>query len=361
MKIGIDVQSTKGRKTGLGVYTDHLVCSLTRELNHRHQYCLYGKEQAGDLNTPGRLWWENVELPHLAKKDRVDLLHIPAFAVPTRKPAKVVLTVHDLIGMIYPNQKGWPSRLYWGKWLPESARRADRIIADSENTKMDMIKHLSISEDLIRVIYPSGHENFTADISRENIEKLKERLGIQEKYFLYVGTIEPRKNLSRVIESFNHFIKDKQRSVRYQLVIVGSKQFAHGQVFKEILDRFGTSLDDILFSDYLKQEELNALYCGAEALLFPSLYEGWGIPILEAMASGTPVLTSNVSSIPEVCGEAALKVDPYSTEEIRNGIECLAQDENCRKSLVMQGFEQIKKFSWKRTAEQTLEVYESLG
>ncbi len=355
-KIGIDVQAAKARKTGLGVYTEFLVQALRKEADNHYQFHFYGRERAKDLNTFERLRWENFELPHEVKNDNLDLLHIPAFAPALFKPCKLVVTIHDLIGMIFPNQKGWPSRFYWGKWLPMTAARADKIIADSENTKKDILKLLNVKPEKIRVIYPSGHESFTSQISLKEIEAVKDRFGIKRPFFLFVGTIEPRKNLKRVIEAFGMWTKKTKSS--HQLMIVGAKDFAHGQEFAALQNN-GLS-DQIIFAGFLKHEELNALYAGALALLFPSLYEGFGLPILEAMASGTPVLTSQTSSLPEVAGNAALLVNPEDTDKIVEGIAHLAEDQILRERLRAQGFERIKQFSWQKTARETIEVYESL-
>jgi glycosyltransferase involved in cell wall biosynthesis len=321
----------------------------------------YEKPVKGDWNTLRRLFWENIELPHLAQRDGVEVLHVPAFAPPYLKGFKLVVTVHDLIGMVFPNQLGWPSRFYWGKWLPFAVRQADAVIADSEHTKKDIMRLLDVPEEKISVIYPSGHETFSALNDPQGIETLKTRWGIREEYFLFVGTAEPRKNLGRVIEAFGRFLDGKRGSRPYQLVVAGSKNFAHGQFVQALRERYGLQADDLVWTGYVTQKELSLLYCGAKALVFPSLYEGFGIPILEAMASGTPVLTSNLTSTPEAAGEAALLVNPYSTEEIFQGMLRLAEDAGLRGELRAKGFSQIKKFSWQKTARETLKVYESLG
>ncbi len=361
MKIGIDIQSTAGKKTGLGVYTAHLTDVLQRHFNHRNEYRLYKKKSEKDFNTLDRIRWENLEMPRLAKKDRVDILHVPAFAAPLCRPAPLVVTVHDIIGRVFPNQKGWASRWYWGTWLPNSFKKADRLIADSESTKKDLITHLGIKEKNIRVIHPSGHESFSAERDPVEISEVKMKLGVRERYFLFVGTIEPRKNLPRVIEAFLKFNKTCSADGRHQLVIVGSQTFARGKVFRDMLQKFDAKTEDVLYSSYIAHKDLNALYQGAVALLFPSLYEGWGLPVLEAMACGTPVLTSDVSSLPEAAGDAALLVNPYDTEAIREGIKRLAIDKDFREQCVTRGFRHIKKFSWTETARQTVEVYESLN
>ena len=158
MKIGIDVQASRGKITGLGVYTQNLTDSLLREKRNGWEFSLLSKEQGRDWNTLERLIWENRDLPRKVKNEKIEILHVPAFAPPMAKPCKVVVTVHDLIGMTFPNQLGLPSRLYWGKWLPCAVKQADILIADSENTKKDILKHLNVPASKIRVIYPSGHE-----------------------------------------------------------------------------------------------------------------------------------------------------------------------------------------------------------
>ena len=359
MLVGFDAQATCGKLTGLGNYTCCLLEALRREITAPLELCVLSQERSRsrDLNTLERLAWENGTLSGLARRHKVDILHVPAFAPPFRKPCKVVVTVHDIAGRLFRNQIGVPSAFYWGQWLPFVIRRADRIIADSEHTKKDLMKYLRIKENMIRVVYPSGHETFSALVPEAKVGEVKRTAGIHGRYFLFVGTLEPRKNLGRILDAF----KAVSATLRdHQLVIAGSKQFAHGE-YSEILARdHALASDRIVAPGYLNHESLNALYCGAEALIFPSLYEGFGIPILEAMASGCPVLTSSVTSTPEVAGEAAIFVDPCDTNAIAEAMKRLALQETLRSELRLKGFEQIKKFSWRKTARETIEVYKEL-
>ncbi|MBI4550072.1 MAG: glycosyltransferase [Candidatus Omnitrophica bacterium] len=358
--VGIDVQATAGKVTGLGVYTKNLVSALIREGGSEFSFEFYRKGYARDLNTLERLWWTEVSIPRILSKDGVDLLHIPAFAPPRlTKRKRTVVTVHDLIGMRYPNQLGAASRYYWGQWLPAAMKNADAFIVQSEFTKSDTISHLRIPESRIRVIHPSGHEAFRSDLVPEKIREVRTRLGLGERYFLAVGTLEPRKNFDRLAAAFRVF-KDAHPEYRdYQLGIVGSLDFAHGNFSRELIRTVGRS-PDIHFTGYVETETLNLLYAGARAFVFPSLYEGFGIPLLEAMASGTAVIASQASSIPEVAGEAAQYVDPADAESIAAAMKRLARDDSRRAELIQKGFARIRDFSWTETARRTLDVYRSL-
>ncbi len=359
-RIGVDIQATVGRATGLGTFTANLAGELRaiEKASCDLSFLFYQDPQGTDWRTPRRLFWENVEIPRKARRDGVDLLHIPAFAAPAIKPPKMVVTVHDLIGMLFPNQIGWVSRFYWGKWLPWTVRRADRIIADSKNTQKDLIRCLGVPAGKIRVVYPSGHEGFSRDAAPEAVCAVKTRLRIRGRYFLFVGTLEPRKNLSGAIRAFSEFLRGTGREDDFQMVIVGSKSFAHGRFFKAIGEVAGSN--NLLFTDYISREDLKALYCGATALVYPSFYEGFGIPVLEAMACGAPVIASAASSVPEVAGDAAMLVDPNDVPAIARAMTEIASQEALRREMIAKGLRQIEKFSWKKTAAETVDVYREL-
>lgn len=358
MKVALAIPPNGKHPSGLGTYTKNLVAALREFSDEKMTLRLVGHDHAQALSTADRLWWENIGLPVRLLRERIDLLHIPAFATPGLRLWPIVMTVHDLIGMRFPNQVGPASRFYWSRWLPWCARRADLLIADSEHTRRDIEALLKIPADRIRVIYPSGHEEFQSQYVPEALDALKATLGIREAYFLFVGTIEPRKNLRRVIQAFHEFLSRRaERNSKYQLVIVGSQRFARGKVYDELLQQFVLDSARIVFTGYLSRKDLNLLYNGAIALVFPSLYEGFGIPVLEAMGAGTAVITSKTTSLPEVAGDAGLLVDPEDVGEILGAMESLVENPSLRSSLIEKGKKRLKLFSWKRTAEQTLAVY----
>jgi glycosyltransferase involved in cell wall biosynthesis len=357
--IGFDAQATQGPQSGLGVFTNNLLSEVRLEISAPLSLRIYSSDvpRGRAISTAQRLKWENWTLPRLAKKDRVDVLHVPAFAPAFRKPCPLIVTVHDIAGMLFKNQIGKLSAFYWGQWLPFVVKQADRIIADSLHTRKDLVQHLGVKSEKIRVIYPSGHENFSSVISPARIVEIKKSFGIKDRYFIFVGTMEPRKNLGRILEAFKLFQNSRPE---FQLVLVGSKAFAHGKYSGSLAREHALDSGSVIAPGFLEHNELNALYCGAHGLLFPSLYEGFGIPILEAMASGCPVLTSNITSTPEVAWDAAILVDPYSVEAIAQSMVDLADKDSLRNDLRQKGFEQIKRFSWKKTALEVINVYKEL-
>ena len=363
IRIAIDgVAASEKKGSGLSVFTRNLISSLrsVAPAEFEFEVMTSALAEGRKITTLNRLFWENVTLPARVLKASVKLLHVPAFAPSLIKVSKLVVTVHDLIGMLFPNQMGMPSAIYWGKWLPSMAKKADIIIADSFQTKMDLVTKLRIAEKKIRVIYLSGHEEFKSGISTSQISEVRQNLGITERYFLFVGSLEPRKNLERVLEAFSRLSKESSQNNDYQFVIVGSKAFAHGKYFQDMLKKLLLDSNRIIATDYIDQESLNSLYCGALGLIFPSLYEGFGMPILEAMGAGCPVLTSNLTSTPEVAGDASLLVNPYEVGEILDGMRALGANDGVRSKLRQNGYEQIKKFSWEKTARQTIDIYKEL-
>ena len=226
---------------------------------------------------------------------------------------------------------------------------------DSNSTKNDIIKFYPRYEDKIKVIYLGVESHFFPRSSQE-VEKVLNKYNFNFKYFLFLGTVEPRKNIVRVVDAF---IRLKQEeNIEHKLVIIGRK----GWLYKEILEKISKTpfSHDIVFSDFMSDNDLPFLYSGAEIFLYPSLYEGFGLPVLEAMSCGSPVITSNLSSLPEVAGDAAILVDPMNVEEIVQAMEKLLRDRELRKELKRKSLERAKFFSWDMAAKETLHLYEDI-
>lgn len=355
--VAFDAQSVSGKVSGLGVYAKSLLAALMPLTGDKLQITAIYHDRPRDLNTLARLRWEVGSFPMLARRNKPDLVHVPAFAsgwhsVPT------VLTVHDLIGIAFPNQRGLGGAFYWKHWLPYAVKRADHLICVSEFTKSDVIKYLRVPEKKISVVLSSGHEKYSQITQSGKSETTLQKLGIHKRFFLFVGTIEPRKNLKRVFEAFSRFLTETGAPV--QLVCVGAQSFAGGAVFHDLLRAYGIHSDRIICPGYLSDESLADLYRCADALVFPSLYEGFGFPVLEAMGAGCPVIAAAATSLPEIAGQAAIFTAPESVFEISSAMKRVYADPQLRADLKRLGYERIQHFSWNKTALGVMGVYEKV-
>lgn len=353
MRIGIDAGSASGKSTGIGFYTRNLIEYVEKTKEASFVKFFPDKE---DLNTIERVGWENFGLPNKAKKENIDLLHLPGFAGPMFKGrVKSVTTVHDLIGMIYPENLGRISRLYWQKWLPACVKNSELIIADSQNTKNDIVTLLGVPEEKIRVILLAVDDKFRL-LRPELLSAVKDKYGLPDRFMLNVGTIEPRKNIPGLVDAFSDYVKTCSGDMN--LVLVGKKDWGYKQV-KTKVEELGLS-GRIVFTDYVEDEDLPALYNLAELFVYPSFYEGFGLPVLEALSSGCPVLASNVSSVPEIVGDAGILLDPNDIKGMTKAFKEFDQNSSLRGELSEKGIARAKLFSWERTARETIAVYRKL-
>ncbi len=299
-----------------------------------------------------RLIWDNVYLMYAILKERIDVFHAP-FVAPMLKVCPTVLTVHDLAYLYFPDSYTYTYKLFLKVFLTRSIKIADKIIAVSNNTKSDVVKHFGVPESKIEVIYESADVFFKVDKSK--VHEVREKYGINKDFILGLGLISPRKNFSTLLKAFKKLL---HKGVDVQLVIVGGKGWLYNQVLKLVSDlNIGSK---VVFTGYVPKEDLLYLYNCAKMFVYPSLYEGFGIPILEAMACGCPVIASNTSSIPEVCGDAAILVNPLDVDEICERMLTLLKDVSLRESLIERGLRQASKFSWIKTAERTMELYKNV-
>lgn len=354
MKIGIDVQTTLGEKTGFGFYVKNLVTNL-KKIDRSNQYFFFQPTNNKDLSVSQRFMWDQFQIPKLANGAAVDILHQPCFSVPIFFQGKIVVTVHDLIARLYGKDIPFFARGFFGQWMPFSYSRADRVICDSQHTKKDIMKLLGIPERKITVIYLAVGKEFQPARDLEKIRQIKQKYSTGEKYLLNVGTICPRKNLYFLIGVFQ---KISRQFPDYNLVITGKKGWYYDSLFNLIKKLRLTR--KIIFTGYVEDKDSPYLYNGAEIFLFPSLYEGFGLPPLEAMACGLPVICSSASSLPEVIGDGGILLSPNDTVSWVRMIKNILTDKKMRGKIVSNGLIQANKFSWERTAKKTLAVYKEV-
>lgn len=353
MRIAIDVQSTAGRPTGIGHYTSSLLAAL-HGIAPEHEYIpiAWGKEPVMRLDN--RLRWQQVLVPWRARAAHPDILHVPGFDAPRIKPCPVVLTCHDLIGMLFPQNLPPIARFYWSRWLPLSVRFADAIIADSLATQRDIVRLLAIDAQRIHVIHLGVDQRFQPQDAQE-IARIRQRYQLPARFVLFVGTLEPRKGIDTLIDALAAL---RQVQPELGLIIAGKR----GWYWEQLLQRIETQglAAQVQVLDYVPEEDLVGLYAAATVLALPSRYEGFGLPVLEAMASGTPVVTTNVSSLPEVTGEAGLMVTPNDVGALAAAIHAVLDQPDLHALLRARGLERAHAFSWARTAQSTLQVYEQV-
>jgi glycosyltransferase involved in cell wall biosynthesis len=284
-----------------------------------------------------------------------DVLFVPAHVLPIWSPRRAVVTNHDLGYIHYPAAHPVAHRLYLRLSTRWNAWRATHLLADSEATRRDIVAHCHVPNEKITVAYLGVDERFRPVRDSRQLEAAMRRYGITVPFLLYVGTIQPRKNLVRLIEAWARYLRRDPRST-ITLVIAGKRGW-----LTEAIERRAAELNvagRVKFTGYVADDDLPSLLSGAVGYVLPSLYEGFGIPVLEAQACGTPVLTSAVSSLPEAGGDAALYVDPLDVDSIADGIARLIEDESLRERLRAAGLRRAREWTWERTARQTLDVFE---
>lgn len=366
MVIGFDGSRAFAKdRTGTENYSYQLLRVLAK-IDRNNQYIIYLRTQG----VPLQGWLDNFQLREIhwprfwtqaglalqTFKDKLDILFVPAHTLPLiRKPGlKTVITVHDLGSEYLPSMHQVKQRLYLSFIQEYQLKGAFKIIAVSKATKDDLIKRIGIAPDKIAVVY-EGYDKMQFRPIRNDIlvDSLRQYALKPGEYFLFVGTIQPRKNLERIIKAFAI-----SQYPNIDLVIAGSKGWLSDQIY-QLPKRLGIE-GRVKFLGYVSEKDLPALYSGAIALIFPSLFEGFGLPILEAQACGCPVITSNVSSMPEVVGKGAIYVNPYKVDDIVKGMMEITTNYELRTKLANLGFENVKRFSWEKCARETLAVLESL-
>jgi len=370
MRIGIDVRSLAHNLTGVQRYTFSLIEALLK-IDKENQYILFPRginQTASNTDKRKNLllqiaqWtkavsWEQLLLPLDALCCNIDTFHFPAYAAPLLFPCPYVVTIHDMIYQLYPEETVPFFQTYLNVMTPLIAKMAKKIITVSQNSKEDIMRLLNIPEDKISVIYPGISESFKPAKDSTLLQRVLGKYQISSSYVLAVGTLEPRKNMVRLIKAFSVLKRAKQYDG--QLVVVGGKGWFYDEIFQAV-ERLSLK-KDVIFTGYVPDQELVCLYNGARVFVFPSLYEGFGAPPLEAMTCGVPVITSKASSLPEIVADAAILINPYDVSELAAAIADLLHDEKLQTELTEAGFRNVQRFSWDKAARDTLAVYNSIA
>jgi glycosyltransferase involved in cell wall biosynthesis len=368
-KATIAIDARKVRDFGIGTYIRNLVFELAR-LDSRHRYILLvgpiGWDAFADLPPSfERLLWRSPcysarELFTLTPKLlglKVDLYHATHYVLPYLLPCRAVVTIHDIIHLLYP--EFLPNRLaflYAERMIRRALEHGDRILTVSRNTKADLERYFDIAGDKIETIYNGIDETFRQPIGPADLPERLRGLGIEPGYVLFVGNPKPHKNLDNVLKAYA--LAAKEKNLRQPLVCVGDREGIDARL-RMRAEQLGVA-DKLVLLGHVDQEVLPAIYQGAGLFLYPTLYEGFGLPVVEAMASGVPVITSNTSALKEIAEGHAHLVNPLDVAGMAQAIvECLS-DESHRESLRQLGRRRATDFSWRKTAEQTLEVYEQV-
>jgi len=372
MLIGIDAsRATAARRTGTETYSLYVIRELLA-LGAAHRFRLYfNQAPPAGLFSDGAEWctmpfprlWTHIRLAGEMLAHPPDLLFVPSHVLPLIHPRRSVVTIHDLGYHVYPEAHTLSQNLYLRWSTRYNARAASRVVADSEATRRDLVRWYGIAADKITVVYPGRDEGLGRVVDAEVLAGVRARYGLADAYLLYVGTLQPRKNLVRLVQAFASLLgshsSEPQSPANLQLVLAGQKGWLYDEILAEA-GKLGLG-GRVVATGYVPDKDLPALLSGALAFVFPSLYEGFGLPVLEAMACGTPVVCSNTSSLPEVAGEAALMVDPQDTEALAEALWRIVSDEGLRRTLVERGYERVGRFSWRRCAQEVLEVLEAVG
>lgn len=302
-----------------------------------------------------RLYWTQFKLPKLYQQLRSNLLFSPVPEAPLWSNCRHVVTVHDCIPLRFP-RKTSPLIPYHKYYIPQVVKQAEHVICNSEATARDIQRFYGVTASKITPILLGYNSQHFYPRRREFLSPaLGDRLGGLPSYFLYIGRCDPHKNIARMITAFAELQRGNTWGQDLQLYLLGATDDRHTPVLRQQIAALGLA-EQVKFLDYVPYGQLPELISGAIALVFPSLWEGFGLPILEAMACGTPVITSNIASMPEVAGDAAILVNPYNTLEIADAMGAIATDNQLRDKLSTLGLARVRQFSWKKTAQQTEEI-----
>lgn len=372
MRIGIDIRTLSfPQKTGIGNYIFNILTNLA-QLDQLNEYYLYSHKDF-DLPLFNTNWhirigktrilnnstiWLQTEAVKMILKDKIDLFWGPNFVYPLFLPKKIkkIITVHDLVWLLYPNTQNWRARLFIRYLYKISIKKADHIICVSESTAKDLKSILNIPEGKIDLIYGATTDYLKPYDKNYARKFIAEKYKVPENFILTVSTIEPRKNLTTLFKAID--ILDKTKDFPYQLIVIGKRGYKAESILKSIKN-IGVDTK-IRLLGYVHDKDLPMFYSAARIFVYPSIYEGFGLPLLEAMACGTPVITTNSSSLPEVIGDAGILIEPYNINRFARAIYELTTNNKLNNTYIQKGLERVKIFSWMKSAKSTLNVFKKI-
>ncbi len=367
MRIAIDATAIPTQRVGAGNYILNLARTLI-QIDRENEYVIFAQaSNVPDLgNSPAnakivslawfsrlqRILWEQVLLPRQIRSFGIDVLHSPHYTLPVTVPCVSIVTFHDMTFFLYPQMHQYYKRIFFGAMIQIAAKRANAIVADSESSRQDILLLLDVNPNRVFTVPLGVSPAYHHVDDRESLESIRRKYHLPERFLLYVGVLEPRKNLPVLVRAYRSLVN---RGIPHSLVIVGRKGWMYDQLFQTIRDLDLASR--VIFTGYVPEAELPLIYSTADLFIYPSLYEGFGLPVLEAMACGVPVVTSNISSMPEIVGNAGILVDPRRMDELADAVFRISTNRDLHDELAHKGAVRAQLFSWERTARETLDVY----
>lgn len=382
MRLGINAFFWSQETTGSGQYTRRLVSGLLRRSDGPRCLLIRPSPDGSSIAvaTPetrleerllpppvrlpddlSKVWFEQVSFPRVCRSEDLDVAHVPYFAPPLVSSRRILVTIHDLIPLILPGYRGSALVRLYNRLVATAARRAPAIITDSQASQQDVLRVLGVSPEIVHVIYLGVDRMYRPVTDSHELQRVRAKYGLPETYVLYLGGFDQRKNLGALLTAYASL--DGRSMAAAPLVIAGRLPAGNSQFFPDpraLVEKEGLE-GRVLFTGWVPEEDKPALYSGATLFLFPSLYEGFGLPVLEAMSCGTAVVASDTASLPEIAGDAAVLVDPQDPEALAAAIADLLRDGSRRKDLATRARKRAQLFSWDRTVSQTIAVYESVA
>ncbi|MCG8432308.1 MAG: glycosyltransferase [Candidatus Omnitrophica bacterium] len=365
--VALEVTSIERSRAGVGCYARNLMERLS-ELSVRENFLFLpmGLEAVGGspvrsrflllriLAGIKRLIWEQVIVPFRIFRGRISVFHGPAFICHLWKTSPAVITIHDVAYLVYPEKFVSAYRYYLKFWIPRCIRAADKVITVSHSSRKDIIRMLDVPAGKVEVIYNGKVDSFRVICDEALLSSCRRRYGLPKRYILYLGTLEPRKNIRGLVKGYARF-RALCPDLDHKLVLGGGRGWMYEDIFT-LIEEMGLD-DEVRIIGYIPQKDLPLIYNGAQLFVYPSFYEGFGLPVVEAMACGVPVITSNTSSLPEIVGDAGLMVEPVDYGAMAEAMRRVLTDGSMRKRMVERGLLRAEKFTWEKTAESTLALY----